>query len=130
LVTGLTLGSTYNFKVQSRNTFGYSDFSTVLTVLAAQVPSQPAAPSTTFLTNTVQISWSPPATGGSAITGYYIYIRESDGVSYSLELQDCDGSLKAIIDNASCTVQVDTLLAAPFNLAYGSSIYATVSAYN
>lgn len=35
IVTGLEQGSTYNFKIEARNTYGHSFFSNVLTVLAA-----------------------------------------------------------------------------------------------
>ena len=59
--------------------------------MAAETPAKPAAPTTTFNRETVQIDWDEPFTGGSAITGYRIYIKKSDG-SFSLELDDCDGS--------------------------------------
>jgi hypothetical protein len=36
--TGLSVGFTYNFKVQSRNLFGFSDDSSIVTILAAQMP--------------------------------------------------------------------------------------------
>jgi hypothetical protein len=36
--TGLSVGFTYNFKVQSRNSFGFSDYSSIVTILAAQMP--------------------------------------------------------------------------------------------
>lgn len=38
-VTGLILGTTYQFIVQSRNEVGYSSYSSVITVLAATIPS-------------------------------------------------------------------------------------------
>jgi hypothetical protein len=37
--TGLNPGTTYKIKVQSRNSVGYSDFSSEISILAAQVPS-------------------------------------------------------------------------------------------
>lgn len=36
---GLQAGTTYKFKVQSRNVYGYSDFSAEVFILAAEVPS-------------------------------------------------------------------------------------------
>jgi hypothetical protein len=39
LVTGLSVGSTYNFKVEARNAYGYGEFSEVTTILAAQIPN-------------------------------------------------------------------------------------------
>ena len=79
----------------------------------------------------MQIDWTEPFTGGSPVVGYRIYIRQSDGVTYSLELNDCDGaSSQVIIDAQSCSVQVTTLRGAPFNLPWGSSVHAKVVAFN
>ena len=72
--TGLTSGTTYEFKVESRNSYGYSDYSEVLTLLAAFKPGQPAAPTTTTINNQVLVEWTEPITNGSPITGYRIYI--------------------------------------------------------
>jgi len=41
LVTGLSVGSAYKFKIQARNAYGYSEFSEIVTILAAQVPNKP-----------------------------------------------------------------------------------------
>jgi hypothetical protein len=44
----LSTGTTYKFKVQSRNEYSYSDFSNEVSILAAQRPSKPDAPTTTW----------------------------------------------------------------------------------
>jgi hypothetical protein len=106
----LAAGTSYKFKVEARSSFGYSLASAEVVVLAAEVPSKPDAPTTIFNGDTVQIDWVAPNAGGSDITGYRIFILESDGVTYSLELDDCDGtSTQAIVDNQQCTVYVATL---------------------
>lgn len=43
---------------------------------------------------------------------------------------DCDGTDATIISNNECTVTFATLLAEPYLLVYGSSVYAKVSAQN
>ena len=43
VVTGLTTGSTYQFRVQSRNAIGLSTFSNIVTATAAIVPAPPNA---------------------------------------------------------------------------------------
>lgn len=49
--------------------------SNTVSILAAQVPTQPVAPVTSlFLTNVV-ITWTAPYNGGSAITAYQIVIQ-------------------------------------------------------
>lgn len=47
-VTGLTQGTTYKFRVDARNSQGYSASSAVVTILAAQIPDVPSAPTTSF----------------------------------------------------------------------------------
>jgi hypothetical protein len=47
-----------------------SQFSNEVGILAAQIPSQPAAPLTTTSLNQVVIAWSAPYNGGSPITKY------------------------------------------------------------
>ncbi len=42
--TGLTAGLTYKFKVESRNSFGYSDLSSEISIICATLPSIPATP--------------------------------------------------------------------------------------
>lgn len=44
--SGLTFGNTYKFKVEARNSFGYSVYSEVASILCAAAPSRPAKPST------------------------------------------------------------------------------------
>ena len=64
-----------------------------ITIICAVGPSQPPAPSTAVSVNNVVISWSAPVTNnGSPITSYKVYIEESDGLSYSVETEYCDGS--------------------------------------
>jgi hypothetical protein len=38
-VEGLTQGSSYQFKVETRNAYGFSEFSNTVTIIAAQVPA-------------------------------------------------------------------------------------------
>ena len=76
-VTGLTSGKTYQFRVEARNSIGYSNYSNVITAIAAIVPSAPPAPSTIMDVNNVIITWNPPSIAsqtdyGSAIIGYKI----------------------------------------------------------
>lgn len=98
-------------------------------ILAAQEPAQPLAPITTFQRETVLIEWVAPNDLGSPITAYNIYIKKSDG-TFSLELNDCDGTDTTIISDTACTVLVSTLINTPFSLAWGSDIYAEVVAIN
>jgi len=129
-VLSLTPGTTYSFMVQSRNDFGYSNFSASVSILAAQYPDQPAAPTTVLQNTSVLISWSAPFNEGSPITSFKIQIRQNDNSSYSLDLTDCDGSQLALLTATQCSVPVSVLRGAPFSLPWGSPVYATVIATN
>jgi hypothetical protein len=60
--------------VQAQNAYGYSTYSNVVSILAAQVPAQPLAPTTTWSPDNVIVTWSAPDSGGSPITGYSVSI--------------------------------------------------------
>lgn len=68
--TGLTLGVTYEFVVEARNSIGYSAISESLTILHAIPPETPDAPITTNSGQDIVVSWSAPIENGSPITSY------------------------------------------------------------
>jgi chitodextrinase len=72
-VTGLASDTAYTFTVTATNTYGTSAASAASgSVTATTVPATPGAPSATAqgAAATDDVSWSAPATGGSAITSY------------------------------------------------------------
>ena len=76
--TELTAGYTYKFKVEARNSYGYSVYSEVVTILCATHPSRPDVPTTTVDGNEVIVEWEAPADNGTPITAYQIFFRKSD----------------------------------------------------
>ena len=112
--TGLTIGLTYNFKVQARNLFGLSASSTSLSLLAAFVPSQPIAPTTLVVGSNVQITWAAPFNGGSSITSYKVFVRETNVNQFAQDTTHCDGALASIVSAAQCLIPISALTAAPF----------------
>ena len=133
LAVSLTPGTTYSFKVEARNAFGYSSPSASVEILAAERPSQPAAPTTVLDGTNILISWSAPFDQGSPINSYKIQIRQNDNSSYSLDLANCDGSQNIFLTAApkkQCSVPVSVLRGAPFSLPWGSPVYATIIAHN
>ena len=72
-VTGLASDTAYTFTVTATNTYGTSAASAASgSVTATTVPATPGAPSATAQGAAANddVSWSAPATGGSAITSY------------------------------------------------------------
>jgi hypothetical protein len=70
----LTAGINYEFKVESRNSYGYSATSDPISMLCAWKPEPPAAPATYVVGNQAYINWEEPVLNGVPITGYLIYI--------------------------------------------------------
>ena len=59
-----------------------------------------------------------------------IKIRQSDGITFTEDITDCNGLESQIITSMSCSVPIATLKASPYSLPWGSSVYAIVSAIN
>jgi hypothetical protein len=70
-VESLSSAITYTVSVTATNQFGISPASETTTVPITTVPATPAAPTATPQVNADSVSWTAPATGGSAITIYY-----------------------------------------------------------
>jgi len=113
--------------MEARNAYGYSVFSSTVSILTAQVPATPSAPTTTWNPDNVIITWSAPDNGGSPIIGYIVTIGQSDLLTYSTDTAHCDMSSSVL---TTCTIPVAVLRANPFSLAWGSSVYAKVIASN
>jgi hypothetical protein len=72
-ITGLTNGTTYTFTVTTTNAVGTSPASEASNaVTPATTPSAPSAVTATAGNASATVSWSAPASGGAAITGYTI----------------------------------------------------------
>jgi len=112
---GLTAGVTYKFKIEARNTNGYSVYSNELSILCATVPSVPATPVNSNILNQVKFDWTAPAENGLAITSYTVLIRSSDN-QYTEILDYCNGALASIMSTTECTIPLATLTASPFSL--------------
>jgi hypothetical protein len=68
------------------------------------------------------MSWSAPYENGSIITSYQVLLRHVDGVSFTEDLTNCDGSDAIIFASLSCTIPLATLTAEPYSLTYGTSV--------
>ena len=121
---------TYAFKVQARNSYGFSLDSDEFTVLCASQPEAPSMPTTSIDANKVVVTWATPVTNGSPITAYKVYIRQQDQLTYTLESTECDGTDATVISSTTCEILLTTLIVAPFSLELNESIYAKIVASN
>lgn len=78
----------------------------------------------------MQIIWIAPYDGSSPITNYIITILNADGVTYSTELSNCNGSVSSIVTGTNCIIPIHVLRSAPFFLDWGTSVFAKVIASN
>jgi hypothetical protein len=92
VVTGLTSGVIYQFKVKSRNSHSLSADSSSITLLSVYSPDPPESVTTENVNADVRITWSEPNDNGLSVTGYQIYIAGHDGVTYSQETANCASS--------------------------------------
>lgn len=73
----------------------FSFWSISVTMICADVPSPPAAPTLTLGTiDLIIVDWLPPSDGGSAVLGYKLYMSLSGLATYSLVY---DGSQDPVI---------------------------------
>jgi hypothetical protein len=75
LATDLTFGLNYEFKVESRNSYSYSEYSETLTLLCAFIPDPPLSVSTANTNDLVTITWSDPVANGYVVHEYKILIE-------------------------------------------------------
>jgi hypothetical protein len=74
VATGLQYGVIYTFKVESRNSYDYSEYSDPFSMLCAIEPDTIAAPTTRINLDKVIVDWEAPNDHGSPITSYKVYI--------------------------------------------------------
>jgi hypothetical protein len=84
----LSAGTTYVFKVQAKNSVGFSSDSAELSVLAAKLPDTPVSLANDAITTTgyqVGLTWSDGSyNGGSAVIDYQVSFTEVSSSTYSV----------------------------------------------
>jgi len=104
-------GTTYYFKVKSRNKWGWGPFSTSSSILAATTPSQVTGVTTQIdpATGGIILSWSVPSSnGGVPITSYIVEFRGSDNTFRTDSA--CDGSTSTVLNSRTCTMPMSTFV--------------------
>jgi hypothetical protein len=90
-VTGLTNGTSYTFTVVASNVNGAGSTSPASDALVPRtVPGAPAKPTAVPGDSKVSVSWTAPANGGSAITGYTVTAAPSGLTCSTTGALTCD----------------------------------------
>lgn len=85
----MTSGVTYEFKIEARNQYDYSDFSDSITLLAAYIPEIPITVTTKIILDTVKVAWVLPSDNGSPITEFKIFVQDIGTDIFIQESTDC-----------------------------------------
>jgi 3D (Asp-Asp-Asp) domain-containing protein len=109
---------------------GYGSSSSAFAIIPATNPDTPLAPVTEFNGDYVVVSWELPFNGGSSINGYTIKVRQVDEITYTSTGSYCDGTTLTVINTRTCQVPISVITASPFDLPWGTSVWATVKAIN
>mgnify|MGYP003346187445 FL=1 len=89
MITGLRNGTSYSVSVTAVSSLGAGSASSSVSLTPRNVPTAPTSPKATSGKKSVTLRWSPPSsTGGSAITGYKIYMGTSPGRESATPLND------------------------------------------
>lgn len=113
LSTGITAGTSYQFKVRAQNVLGWGGISPATTIKAATIPSQMVAVTTSIDSSTggVKITWTAPLDGSSTIDSYLIEIANSAQTAWAADTTNCDGASSTIISQMYCVIPMSTLAA-------------------
>ena len=94
------------------------------------MPDPPLVITTANTNDLVTVSWGDPIANGYVVHAYRFYVLEHDGVTYTEETADCDGTDADIVTNRVCTIALLTLRSAPYNLEQGESVQVKIVSVN
>jgi hypothetical protein len=117
----LTPGNTYHFQVRGVNKYGNGAFSSKLTVVAAQKPDKPDAPTVTLIDKQVKIAFTTPASYSLTVSKYQIILIDKDG-AYVEVTSLCDGAESTIASQKYCLIAMTSLTETPLSLPFEASI--------
>ena len=107
--TGLTNASTYYYKVTAVNQVGNSVFSSPVSIVAGDAPSQVTGLTATTTSNTsIDLAWTAPNANGYAVSGYMIERSDDMGNTWSTLVADTQSLSVAYADTGLTTGVVYT----------------------
>lgn len=125
-VSGLTNGDIRYFRVAGVNLDGTGAYSGTASATPSTIPSAPATPTVNALDAGDTITWTAPANGGRAITGYYYKVSTNNG-AYSAETFVAAGSTLSYAASNQYSASIKKIQVRAVN-ANGSSEFSTASA--
>ena len=126
--TGLTNASTYYYKVTAVNQVGNSVFSSPVSIVAGDAPSQVTGLTATTTSNTsIDLAWTAPNANGYAVSGYMIERSDDMGATWSTLVADTQSLSVAYADTGLTTGVVYTYRVSGIN-ALGTGPFSATAA--
>ena len=107
--TGIIAGTTYKIRIRANNKYGWTAYSSVVTMRAACPPNPPSTITITNTTIYMNFAWSLPVNNGADLTTYLIQFNKKNTGTWTTTTE-CDGTTAAVITNRACNVQMSTLV--------------------
>ena len=99
VLTGVVTGDTYRFAISAVNVYGAGPASTIASIVASDIPSQPVAPTTVRSGTDIIVSWLIPANNGAAISDQEVRVLDKNTGTYVEDTAQCD----ALAATTTCT---------------------------
>lgn len=123
VVTGLTNGTTYSFRVAAVNSAGQSAYSNVIDALPATVPGAATALAANKSGTSATLTWSAPSSnGGSAITDYRVQFKLSSDPSWSTFADAVSATTGAVVTGLASSSTYDFQVSAKNAAGFGASV--------
>lgn len=122
-------GNQYKFAVRAHNSHGFGPESEYLIVEAASAPERPDPPTTAIHNHYVKISWTVPYENSAPVDGYFIYLGDTTGSTFTQETLYCNGLEEPVLSQTYCEIPM-TVLRSQFNLGFDAEVFAKVQAKN
>ncbi|WP_432906292.1 fibronectin type III domain-containing protein [Micromonospora matsumotoense] len=130
-LTGLTAGASYTFRVAAVNALGTGPNSPASTaVIPYTVPSAPTITTVSAASESAVLSWTAPANGGSAITGYMVtpYVAGVAQTPQAFPASPTTQTITGLTAGVTYTFRVAAINAAGTGPASAESAPVTVNA--
>lgn len=123
IVTGLTNGTTYSFKVAAVNSAGQGAYSTSVDSVPATVPGAATSLAANKSGTSATLTWTAPSsTGGSAITDYRVQFKLSSEPTWSTFTDSVTATTGATVTGLNSSATYDFQVTAKNAPGYGSPV--------
>jgi hypothetical protein len=129
-ITGLTRATDYSVTVSATNAVGTSEASAASTVRTpAEAPTAVGAPVASVVTGTsVNVAWTAPADGGSAVTGYTVAVLQGGSLVKTVNATGTSVLVEGLTSGTTYTFTVAATNAAGTGAASAASTAVTTFA--